>query len=87
MSSSTSESLEGTISEIARRLSEPERMCAWGGCTKQFTGPTPPRGWVTLTIAGAHNERRCVLCPKHARELDGLLKGIGGAFGDIAGSA
>ena len=59
--------------------------CALGAdCTAQMPWPVdPPRGWVRLTITGKFDGRTVVLCPKHARELDDLLKGIGGALGDI----
>jgi hypothetical protein len=83
----SSESIEAAISEIGHRLSEPDRMCGWGGCREEFTGPTPPRGWIMLTIGRAQGELHCILCPKHTRELDGLLKSMGGASGDIVGNA
>ena len=77
-------------------------VCAWEGCTTRFDDEIPA-GWVCLltwwapwpepekTVAevacGPFCKRDAVLCPKHASELEGLLKDIGNQLKDVAGSA
>jgi hypothetical protein len=50
-----------------------------------------PAGWVAISISSSTDPPVCtrtaVLCPKHAKELDGMLKGIGGRLSDIVGGA
>jgi hypothetical protein len=75
------------IEEIARLMTQQDRLCGWGGCTAEMPPGTTPRGWVRLTITGEFDARAMVLCSKHARELDDLLKGAGGVLGDFLGSA
>lgn len=72
-------------------LEEYEKLptgCAWGGCHERFTGDMPI-GWVWLlaywtarpnlhvrNIDRQNWARDAALCPRHMRELDGLLKAI-----------
>jgi len=81
-------SLEDQVGDIRNLLREPLALCAWGGCAARFDPEKPaPAGWVALSISSSTDPPVCVrtavLCPKHAKELDGLLKGIGGRLGDI----
>jgi hypothetical protein len=41
--------------------------CAWDGCSRTFRGQ-PPHGWRRIWDRGR------LLCPKHAQQLDLLLK-------------
>jgi hypothetical protein len=80
--------LEDQVGDIRNLLREPLALCAWGGCAARFDPEKPaPAGWVALSISSSTDPPVCVrtavLCPKHAKELDGLLKGIGGRLGDI----
>jgi hypothetical protein len=81
-------SLEETIENVRRELADPP-LCAWGGCTAQYSGEDPPAGWVRFTLLRSLGDkppiytRFGVLCPNHARTIEGLLKGIGGQLGDI----
>jgi hypothetical protein len=74
--------------------------CAWEGCEACYTGEMP-EGWRHLLVFWARHpmthiadipgdtwDRDTNICPAHAKELDGLLKNIGGAvMGPPAGSA
>ena len=78
-------------------------MCAWAGCTATCEMDDKPPGWINLltwrspwttpeatigeTACGAFYERDAVLCPRHAAELETLLKDIGGRLRETAGSA
>ena len=77
-------------------------ICAWDGCKETFRGDTMPKGWRSLQLFwapfGVTNlmelskpsniwDRDCVLCPGHARQLDGLLKDIGNRLKETKGSA
>lgn len=76
--------------------------CAWQGCTNRFEGEMPDLWLYLLTwwspwaepcvtivdvASSAHCKRDTVLCPQHAAELERLLKDIGNALKDVAGSA
>ena len=80
-------SLEEVIKDVRRSLADPP-SCAWGGCTAQYSGEDPPAGWVRITLLRSLGDkppvyaRVGVLCPKHARAIEGLLKGTPGQFGD-----
>lgn len=80
-------SLEETIESVRRSLTGPP-SCAWGGCNAQYSGEGPPAGWVRFTLLRSLGDkppvysRAGVLCPNHARAIEGLLKGIPGQFGD-----
>jgi hypothetical protein len=66
-------------------------MCAWKGCTNAFSGEKPA-GWVNLlvwwsrrpepertigwVVSGPSCKHDAALCPKHAAELEGLLKPV-----------
>ena len=81
-------SLEDQVGDIRNLLREPLALCAWGGCAARFDPEKPaPAGWVALSISSSTDPPVCVrtavLCPKHAKELDSVLKGIGGRLGDI----
>ncbi|HTO84284.1 MAG TPA: hypothetical protein VMQ73_18815 [Methylomirabilota bacterium] len=62
-------------------------ICAWRGCTATFQGDMPLGWWTMLAFWSAEPiadlrsvanwKRDAVLCPEHARELDGQLKDIG----------
>jgi hypothetical protein len=79
-------SLEEMIQDVRRSLADPP-SCAWGGCTAQYSGKDPPVGWVRITLLRSLGDkppvyaRVGVLCPKHARAIEGLLKGTPGQFG------
>ena len=79
-------SLDDTIKQVTASLTE-RGLCAWGGCAARFEGHQLPPRWAALAIGTSplsqHSTRQAVLCPKHAAELDGLLKGIGGPLGDL----
>jgi hypothetical protein len=80
--------LEKQIRDVRNLLAEPLALCAWGGCAARFDPEKPaPAGWVALSVSSSTDPPVCVrtavLCPKHAKELDGSLKGIGGQLGDI----
>ena len=79
--------LEKQIRDIRNLLHEPLALCAWGGCAARFNPEKPaPEGWVAVSISSSTDPpvciRHAVLCPTHAKEFDGTLKGIGGRFGD-----
>lgn len=75
-------------------------MCAWDGCGEHFQGRMPD-GWRSLLLFWSAQpvdriaeirpetfDRDAVLCPAHARELDGQLKDLGRKLmGEVAGSA
>jgi hypothetical protein len=72
-------SFETTIAEIVdelRELREP-RLCAWGGCAARYDGEKPP-DWASLTISCPRKTQEAVLCPKHADQLDGILRDCAG---------
>ena len=76
-------SLEDQVGDIRNLLREPLALCAWGGCAARFDPEKPaPAGWVAVSISSSTDPPVCVrtavLCPKHAKELDHVLKGIGG---------
>jgi hypothetical protein len=61
-------------------------ICAWEGCAEVFHGDMP-HGWRWMLaywsaqpqwrfdrIAKENMQRDCVLCPRHARVMDGELK-------------
>jgi hypothetical protein len=80
--------LEKQIRDVRNLLAEPLALCAWGGCAARFDPEKPaPEGWIALSISSSTDPPVCVrtavLCPKHAKELDGTLKGISGRLGDI----
>ena len=87
MTSNSDKSLETTIAEIVDELHElrEPRLCAWGGCAAQYDGEKPPE-WASLTISRPRNTQEAVLCPKHADQLDGLLKGVRGLDDWLVGS-
>jgi hypothetical protein len=91
MGMSEEQSLEDVIDNVRRSLTDPP-SCAWGGCTAQYTGEDPPAGWVRFSLLRSLNDkppvytRVGVLCPNHARTIEGLLKGIGGRLADIVHS-
>ena len=67
---------EEQIAEIMKLLGDPH-VCGWHGCTTQFNGDKPPRGWVTLTLSKSPSQREVVLCRKHGAELEGQLRASG----------
>jgi hypothetical protein len=82
--------MEMITPERAKEMLAGGRLCAWQGCEKTYEGGAMPDGWRTLlmfwsrfpvsAIADIPSEtwdRDGVLCPHHARELDGLLKSTG----------
>lgn len=60
-------------------------LCAWEGCREEFDGDKLPSGWRVLVIARGplfdtqnliNADRDAVLCPKHFKQIDSLLKSI-----------
>ena len=73
------------VSEIANS----PLMCVWHGCKAAYQGDQP-YGWVNLITYSSKDpcfnfldippkdlHHDAVLCPKHVRKLDGLLKDCG----------
>jgi hypothetical protein len=83
---------EKQVGDIGNLLREPLALCVWGGCAARFDPEKlAPAGWIAISISSSTDPPVCirtaVLCPKHAKELDGMLKGIRGRLGDIVGGA
>jgi hypothetical protein len=67
------------------------RMCAWDGCQNTYSGSTMPGDWRCVFIFWEPEkpiqriddippltwDRDGVLCPVHARQIDGLMKSTG----------
>ena len=82
-------------------LAKVRHRCAWKGCTATLPSLDPlPKDWRWLAVwwdkpranpnpfrADVRMDRDAVLCPKHWRELDGLLEDIGQRLGETKGSA
>jgi hypothetical protein len=88
MMSEGEDPLEELIDDVQRSLLDRPSLSAWGGCAAQFAGEDPPAGWVRLSLSRSiMNKTNCaraeMLCPKHAKKLEGMLKGIPGPLGDI----
>jgi hypothetical protein len=75
------------IRDVRNLLAEPLALCAWGSCAARFDPEKPaPDGWIALSISSSTDPPVCVrtavLCPKHAKEFDGTLNGVGSRLGD-----
>ena len=77
-----------TVSVPLSELGKMQHRCAWAGCTATTPRGPIPRDWRWLALwwgppttppwgEGNVETRDAVLCPKHWRELDGLLEDIG----------
>jgi hypothetical protein len=91
----------GTTKMRAGDIGGLRHLCAWDGCTASYDIKSgQPEDWRMLLLFHAPGPiisildigdgawtRDTVLCPKHWRELDGLLKDIGNKLRDVAGSA
>ena len=80
-------SFEQAISEVAKSLASATSplesgLCAWGGCAARFDVQMPPQ-WIRLKLSRHHARRDEVLCPKHACDLEDMLKGVGLAPDDV----
>jgi hypothetical protein len=87
--------------EMAREWQARGRACAWQGCTNACKGDLPG-DWVNVLVWWSPRPedrnileiastpfctRDAVLCPEHARQLEGLLGGVDTRLDDPAGTA
>lgn len=89
-----------TVTISAADLAKLQHRCAWKGCTATSPLDELPRDWRWLLVywdrsegnpnpfrGGVRLDRDAVLCPEHARQLDGLLEDIGQHLDQTKGSA